>query len=380
MKIIFISNYFTHHQKPISDALYELTGGNYMFFATEKMSTDRKVQGWAIQQSEYVKELDMSNTNAVRQHIDQINAADVVIQGHLCDNLIAERVKQGKLTFIYNERLYKSTKRYLKVPFYLYKGIKYRNCYVLTASAYTSFDYSITGSYINKCFKFGYFPVTKKYADLDGLFAKKQHNNILWVARFIDWKHPEIPIQIAKRLKNEGYEFRLKMIGAGNLEEHFRSVVQQSNLTECVAITGAMKPEKVRTEMEKAGIFVFTSDKNEGWGAVLNESMNSGCAVVASHEIGAAPYLIKDGVNGFLYQDGNFEDVYGKVKRLLDYPSLQLQYGKNAVSTIVNTWNAQIAANNLIQLIDDLRQGIRTITNGPCSQAEILKNNWYKCQ
>lgn len=380
MKIICISNYFTHHQKPISDALFELTQGNYLFLATEKMSDDRKTQGWTIQQPPYVYELDMSDSVAVCRCINLINDADTVIQGHLYDNLIAERVKQGKLTFIYNERLYKSTKRYLKAPLYLYKGLKYHNCYVLTASAYTPFDYSITRSYIDRCYKFGYFPATKEYNDVDKLLSGKSPNTILWVARVIDWKHPEIPIAIAKRLKDEGYNFNLKMIGTGDLLDLYRSEVSKANLSECVTLTGLIKPEEVRLEMEHAGIFLFTSDRNEGWGAVLNEAMNSGCAVVVSHEIGAVPYLVRNGVNGQIYQDGFFEDVYSKVKRLLDNPAEQQMYGRNAISTIEKTWNANTAARNLIQLINDIRQGTYTITDGPCSKAEIIKDNWYKCQ
>jgi glycosyltransferase involved in cell wall biosynthesis len=61
-----------------------------------------------------------------------------------------------------------------------------------------------------------------------------------------------------------------------------------------------MAPEAVRDHMEAADIFLFTSDFNEGWGAVLNESMNSACAVVASHAIGSVPFLLKDGENGFI--------------------------------------------------------------------------------
>jgi glycosyltransferase involved in cell wall biosynthesis len=40
-------------------------------------------------------------------------------------------------------------------------------------------------------------------------------------------------------------------------------------------------------------VFIFTSDRNEGWGAVLNEAMGSGCAVVAADLIGSVPYLIE---------------------------------------------------------------------------------------
>ena len=47
--------------------------------------------------------------------------------------------------------------------------------------------------------------------------------------------------------------------------------------------------------MEKSHIHLFTSNHLEGWGAVVNEAMNSGCAVVANREAGAVPYLIEHG-------------------------------------------------------------------------------------
>ena len=48
----------------------------------------------------------------------------------------------------------------------------------------------------------------------------------------------------------------------------------------------------------------------EGWGAVLNEAMNSGCACIASHAIGSAGFLIEHGENGFVYRDGDMDDFY----------------------------------------------------------------------
>lgn len=380
MKIVFISNYFTHHQKPLSDALSVLTQGDYIFLATEKMSDDRKQQGWTIDLPDYVHELDMNDSKAVERYIHIINQADAVIQGHLYDELIAERTKQHKLTFIYNERLYKSVKRYLKAPLYLYKGIKYRDCHILAASAYTPYDYSLTGCYLNRCYKFGYFPETKNYSDLELMFQAKNPIQIIWVARFIDWKHPEIPVQIAQRLKAEGIQFKLKMIGTGIMEEDVRREVTAKNLDFEVEVTGVMPPTQVRIEMEHAGIGIFTSDRNEGWGAVLNEAMNSGCAVVASHEIGAVPYLIEDGKTGLIYKDGDINDLYAKTKRLLANPSLQHELGDYALQTIQNTWNAQKAAENLIMLINHFLLGTDIPDFGPCSKADIIKDNWYKCQ
>ena len=46
MKIIFISNYYTHHQAPLCRALYELTDGQFLFLETEAFSRERQSMGW----------------------------------------------------------------------------------------------------------------------------------------------------------------------------------------------------------------------------------------------------------------------------------------------------------------------------------------------
>lgn len=74
--------------------------------------------------------------------------------------------------------------------------------------------------------------------------------------------------------------------------------------------------------MEKSSIYLFTSDYNEGWGAVLNEAMNSGCAVLANHAIGAVPFMMKDGLNGRVYQNGRLDEMYSLLRSMTDDPEL----------------------------------------------------------
>jgi glycosyltransferase involved in cell wall biosynthesis len=109
--------------------------------------------------------------------------------------------------------------------------------------------------------------------------------------------------------------------------------------------------------MEEAGIYLFTSDRQEGWGAVLNEAMNSGCSVVASHAAGSAPYLIHDGENGLLYTSGNVDEMYEKVKRLLDSPEDQRRIGSAAYTTMRDTWNAEIAVDRILLLTERILAG-----------------------
>lgn len=122
--------------------------------------------------------------------------------------------------------------------------------------------------------------------------------------------------------------------------------------------------------MRNHQIFLFTSDRNEGWGAVLNESMSNGCAVVASDLIGSAPFLIEDGVNGLLFKSENVDSLYAKVKMLLDNPTLTENMAENAILTMRNTWSPKIAAERFIKLASNLSNGEDTpFENGPCSKA-----------
>ena len=177
---------------------------------------------------------------------------------------------------------------------------------------------------------------------------------LLWAARMIDCKHPELMVETANYLKNKGIEFHLDVIGAGALEQMVRDKIRAYGLEEQVSLLGFMKPDEVRSHMEAADVFLITSDKIEGWGAVANEAMNSGCAVVADHMIGSAPYLIVQGENGFVYRDGDVNMLFELTERLIKDEALRRSLGEKAYHTIYDTWNAGFASWRLCRLIEKL--------------------------
>ncbi|MCD7881389.1 MAG: glycosyltransferase family 4 protein [Clostridiales bacterium] len=216
---------------------------------------------------------------------------------------------------------------------------------------------------------------------MDELFERKCKTELLWCGRFLDWKHPDDAVWVAKQLKQLGIPFQMKLIGTGQMEEQLKKTILQDQLGDGVTLLGSMKPDEVRNHMEQAGIFLFTSDRQEGWGAVVNEAMNSGCAVVASHIAGSVPYLIEDGKNGMDYRFGNREQLLERVLELLQTPEKQRTLGENAYHTITDLWNAEVAAERLICLSEHILAGETApvlYSSGPCSPAEIIEESWYK--
>ena len=381
MQIVFLSNYYNHHQFALSQKFYQLSEGNYYFIETSSMSKERKNLGYNVDgYPDYVKRY----CTEKQSYISIINEADIVIFGSAPYKMIKERLKQGKLCFLYSERIYKTRFKWYEFPFrlvkYFFKFGRYNNLYLLCASAYTASDYSKTLTFLNRAYKWGYFPEVKRYDNIEKLLEIKQAASILWVGRFIDWKHPELPVFVAKRLKEEGYKFQLNLIGIGELQGFIKKIIDENNLWDCINLLGSMKPSDVRKWMERSEIFMVTSDRREGWGAVLNEAMNSGCAIVASHLIGSVPFLIKDEQNGLIYQNGNFNDLYNSIKRLLDSPDLCKKLGGFAYKTITTLWNAEVAAERFLKLANDINAHKITedFFDGPCSKAKIIKDYWLK--
>ncbi len=367
--IVFLSNYFNHHQSALSDAFYRLTAGDYRFIATEPMTEERLKMGWGGENSPYVLQYE----DAPLECQELIDSAEVVIFGSAPYSMVKKRLKAKKLTFAYSERVYKKECPKWQIPLravkYFFKFGRYKSVYLLCASAYTAPDYARTRTFIGKAYRWGYFPEVKQYESIEALIRQKRPASLLWVARLIPLKHPELVIQLANRLKEEGYRFELNLIGNGEMEDQLLKMICDFNLQDCVHLLGSMKPAEVRAHMERSQIFMFTSDRNEGWGAVMNESMNSGCAVVASRVIGSVPFLVEHGKNGLIYE-GDFESLYNAVKTLLDRPDLCMEYGTNAYYTMKDLWNAEVTAERLLTVVEDLKtkKASNTYQEGPCSR------------
>lgn len=386
MTITFFSNFLNDHQLPLCLSLQRLIGdNNFRFVAHEEIAPERIRMGFKDMNSIYPFVVKAYENQALFEEAQRLMlSSDVVIIGSSHNMPTDQRLKEGKLTFRYNERVLKKGDLYWFDPrvqhsAYLQWG-KHRNhnLYELCASAYTARDISLFGFPKSKCFKWGYFPIVKRYEDIDDLIRKKDVSKqqvdvtMLWAGRLIDWKHPEMSVKLAKRLKAEGVKFRLDIIGIGSEAPQIKSLIQKYNLADCVNMLGAMPPEEVRKHMEDTEIFLFTSDKNEGWGAVLNEAMNSACAVVANNEIGSVPFLLKHGYNGMVFNKGNFNSFYQMVKILATDNAEKKRLGKNAYLTLTDTWNSEHAATSLIELIHSINNGTRCfIEEGPCSPVKI---------
>ncbi len=369
------------------------------------MEDFRSKMGWGEEDPPYLLRTYESKEND-QKALDLGISSDLVVMGTAPEIYIEERLKQDKITFRYSERPLKEgfikffiprlTKKYL----HLHVRNKKKPIYILGASAFTSLDYhKMFGSYEGKCYRFGYFPEHMVY-DADILMEEKKavakgKTTILWMGRMLKLKRPDLVVKALSELKKEGYDFRLKMFGEGPEKAHVEQLVRDLGLNEVTEICDFLKPQEARAEMEKAMIYVMTSNKLEGWGSVVYEALNAGCAEIASHACGATPWLVRHGKTGLVFQSGSVKDLKKQLKLLLDDPEKIETYGRAAYEQMHETWNPNTAAKRVIELgqyidgklserseAENVSRRYRVdgspFEDGPCALAPFLRNNWIR--
>jgi len=374
MNIVFVSNYINHHQIPVSDCLYELSGGRYTFIQTEPMEEERVKMGWDVNSKDkaYVRFMYEEKEACEKLILD----ADCVIFGGCEDeSIIRPRLLKGRFTIRYSERLYKEGRwkfvspRGLKKKYHDHTSFRNNDVFMLCSGAYVKGDFSLVRAYTGKLLKYGYFPKTEHYDDVHELRRNNEKTEILWAARFIDWKHPEMVVNLGRRIKEAGIKAHITMIGVGELLNDTKRAVSERGLESIISFAENKTPDEVRLFMRKSDIFISTSDMKEGWGAVINEAMNSGCVTIASTAMGAVPYLIKNGINGYSYKAKSDKQLFDRVVKTINDKTAAYNMGTAAYETITGLWNAETAAERLVSFINDPEHKIPEYEDGPLSRA-----------
>ena len=385
MKIVFISNFLSPHQIQLCDEWVRL-GVDLSFIETLNIDKNTLPTGWKFTGGrDYLVSYETFINEQEKIQKDILDA-DAVVFGSAPTYLLRDRLEKGKLTFIYSERIYKNIKTLLKWPYHFLKFRKiygkYSNIHLLCASAFSAADYRKVGCFKDKAYKWGYFTKVNENYKVEaplGVSTSGTLHTLMWCARFLKWKHPELPVKMAARLKAKGYKFVLDMYGSGVELEKIQKLARKLCVDDVISFKGDTPNDDVLKAMREHEIFLFTSDKNEGWGAVANEAMSNGCVLVGSSAIGSVPFLLKDGVNGCIFRSGDIDSLTTKVEWLLNHKEERKQISIKAYNTMNNLWSPKQAAERFLKLAECLSKGMETpFIEGPCSKAKVLHNNWYK--
>ncbi len=355
LSVTFFSNFFNAHQLPVAERLAGADGIDYTFVSVVRTNG---MAGRACLDDSYPYILkayssEADKTEAMRHAVEDDMVVFGELEGH--EEYVAARAKTGRPFFRFTERILKRGDWWRFAPPKVMRTrkrfLRYSNSnmYVLCGGAYAAHDLALSGFPKDKCLKWGYFPVVDCGCVGARPAGHQRYLSLCSAQRQIPFKRVDMQIELARLLKRDGYEFRLKIAGDGPELPRLKSLASEYSLNDSVEFLGLLAPDCVAELMHESDLFLATSDRSEGWGATINEAMACGCCVVASDAMGSVPYLVEDGATGLRFRSGSIESLYSSVTLAVDDSGLRDRCGVAArILVTKGEWSAYSAADRLL--------------------------------
>ena len=203
----------------------------------------------------------------------------------------------------------------------------------------TKYDFDIYSSF-SKAIKF--IPYSKPFST--NYLANPDAKIALCVGRLTFDKQHHLLIDIWSEITKFYPDWKLRIVGSGELNDDLINKIQLHNLSSSVTIVEPTK--NIITEYLNASIFLLTS-RYEGFGMVLIEAMECGLPCVSFNCPSGPLEIIKDGMTGFLVEPFDLEVYSNRVKLLMENRDLRNSLAVEAKASaayysediIFNQWN-----------------------------------------
>jgi len=182
------------------------------------------------------------------------------------------------------------------------------------------------------------------------LSREHSRKKIVYAGSLTATKGVDVLIDAFAGLHQEHALLRLDIFGDGPLRERLQEKAAQLGLSEEIRFYGAVSG--IERHLDSSCIFVQPS-MVEGMSNVILEAMAAGLPVVATR-VGAAPDMIKDGVNGLLVDAGKPDQIRDAVVRIVSDDDFAQQIGRAARRVIESHYAIEEVADQYRTLYNDI--------------------------
>ncbi len=179
---------------------------------------------------------------------------------------------------------------------------------------------------------------------------KKSNQYLLFVGYPFYLKGVDTLIKSFLNLTREFPNFRLKLIGhklEQDAHEYFNFLLDPR-----IVFQKAVAYDEISNEFLNSYCFVLAS-RSEGMPRVIVEAMASGKPIIASR-VGGIPELIKDGKNGFLFENGDIEGLTSKLRTIMSNPELAILMGKHSLKLATEKFSSERYYENFSKMVNSL--------------------------
>ena len=171
------------------------------------------------------------------------------------------------------------------------------------------------------------------------------------IGRLSEQKGQLILVEAAARLRAQGRDFEIVLIGGGPLREAIEERIRQLDLCAHVKLVGWLTGPQVRQELLDSRGLVLPSFA-EGLPVVIMEALALGRPVIATYVAGI-PELVHPGETGWLVPAGDVEELVAAMVQMLDAPIEQLErMGRAGAERVARDHDIRTEARKLLDLIE----------------------------
>jgi glycosyltransferase involved in cell wall biosynthesis len=166
---------------------------------------------------------------------------------------------------------------------------------------------------------------------------------ILHVGRLVKWKRVDMLIDVFAKLLKKFPAAQLVIVGNGPEEVNLKKQIKDLSLAKSVIFTGGIY------EMAELGRYFNASLVYvlAGMGGLsINDAMCFDKPIVCAVADGTEKKLVRNGFNGYIFDDGNNDDLYEKIELLLSNPKKAIEMGINSGKIIADEINIHTVIRN----------------------------------
>lgn len=184
---------------------------------------------------------------------------------------------------------------------------------------------------------------------------------LLFVGSIIERKGVKPLVEAMVLLKKRNDNFKLLIVGSGNLEHRLQLMINQNGLENHVVMTGPIPNEELPPFFSSADIFVLPSF-SEGFPLVVMEAISSGTVPVVSDLSVFADNENRD-ILFNLVKAGNAENIAQVLVKLMDNPD-EIKKRKDSLRKFaIENYEVTIIAERYARVYDDLLENLTWHSN-----------------
>ena len=195
------------------------------------------------------------------------------------------------------------------------------------------------------CSTFGVDTSRFRYIPLD----QKEQCSVLYVGRLSKEKRPDLLLRACSRLRNDGFRFKLTIIGDGPLMSEVLDHAINEDMTDVTAIKGYVSHSDIHGYFQRNLVFVLPSIR-EGVSVSLLEAMSCGCLCVVS-DIPDNRDVVEHMQNGIMFRVNDENDLAGRLRLAITESSRLASLGRNATFSVSTQYSVEAVANRLRSLL-----------------------------